>query len=207
MVEQFVNVLTKLLLNKKEGNYDAACDDIDTAFTTLMGLDYNFIKELSAEKTISLLQISKNQSEVNFKCVIIGKLTKEKADIDKLKYNSIQTGDYYKALKLLLEGIINNNNPELNLSNYYPDVKEIVNVLGNDFPDGTRFSLFKFYKLTGDYDKAENELFRLKEINYPDIYEEGISFFNYLKSLTNKELQQGNLSREEVEEGLSDFKK
>ena len=45
------------------------------------------------------------------------------------------------------------------MSDYYADVEEIVNKINDDeLSDETRFMLFKFYELSGKYDKTINEL-------------------------------------------------
>ena len=69
----------------------------------------------------------------------------------------------------------------------------------------TRFKLFKFYSQSGKYSLAANELFRLKEKNYPGIEEAGISFFRNLEKLSEDDLRKGNPSIEEVSRGIKDF--
>ena len=209
MIEQMVKVLAKILFNKEAGNYNAAINDIDAAFNSITGLDYNMINDLSANDIISILKMSKDDAAVSIKCIVIAKLLKEKTDIAKLNSdeNSRLVYNYQKSISLYLEGILNNKNVEVDLSEYYSDVKEIVKILEDEIPQNTRYRLFKFYELIGEYDKAENELFRLKGLNYPNIVEEGILFFRNLEKLSEVDLMKGNLSKEEVKRGLADFTK
>jgi hypothetical protein len=207
MIEQLVKVLAKILLNKEVGDYNAAFNNIDDALSTIVGFDYNMINQLSTKDVISLLEISKDNSAVTVKCIVIAKLLKEKADLLRQKDNDNKTiiYDYEKALALFLHSILSNKNAEIDIANYYPDVKEIVKNILDEMPIETRFGLFKFYELIGEFDRAEDELFKLKNLHYPKIEEEGIKFFRSLEKLSNNELLNGNLSKEEVEQGLLDF--
>jgi hypothetical protein len=207
MIEQLVKALSKILFNKEAGNYNAAINDIDAAFNSITGLDYNMINDLSASDIISVLKMSKDDAAVSIKCIVIAKLLKEKTDIAKLNSdeNSRLIYNYQKAINLYLEGILNNKNVEIDLSNYYADVKDIAKIIEDEMLQNSRYRLFKFYELIGEYDKAENELFRLKNLNYPNIEEEGIIFFRNLEKLSEIDLIKGNLSKEEVAKGLGDF--
>ncbi len=209
LIEQLVKVLAKVLFNKKAGNYSAALESINNALNTLVGLDYKMIDDLGANDIKSLLDFANEKPIANIKCIVAAKLIKEKTDL--LKLNKIENSKlvfhYKKALNLFLEGILNNKYLEIDLSNYYSDVREITSILGNEITSGIRFKLFKFFVHSGEYDKAKIELFKLREAGYPNIRGEGISFFNKLEKLSNDDLLKGNLSRAEVKESLSDFLK
>lgn len=209
MIEQLVKVLTKILLSKKAGNFNAALNTIEDALNTIVGLDYNTINQLSAKDIIALLGISKDSTTVNIKCIVIAKLLKEKTDLAKQNGNdnSILVYGYQKAMALYLHGILNYKNVEIDINSYYSDVKEIAKNIFDEIPDDTRYSLFKFYELIGELDKAEDELFKLQNLHYPNIEEEGMLFFGNLAKLSDIQLLKGNLSKEEVEQGLVDFNK
>jgi len=171
MIEQLVKVLAKILFNKEGGNYKEALNNIDVAFNNITGLNYNLLNKLSAKDIISLLKISKDDSTADIKCIVIAKLLNERAEIEKLinKNNSNRFYDYQKIINLYLEGILNNKNNEIELKNYYSDVKEIIKITEDEIPPDIRFKLFKFYELSDEYDNAENELFKLRDLDYPGI--------------------------------------
>jgi hypothetical protein len=158
IIEQLVKVLAKILFNKEAGNYNAAVSDIDAAFNSITGLDYSMINDLSANDIISILRMSKDDA-VSIKCIVIAKLLKEKTDIAKLNSdeNSRLVYNYQKSISLYLEGILNNKNVEIDLSEYYSDVKEIVKIIEDEIPPETRYGLFKFYELIGESNKDKNE--------------------------------------------------
>jgi hypothetical protein len=207
LIEQLVKVLAKILFNKRTGNYNAALESIDNALNTLVGLDHKLIDELGANDIKSLLDYANEKPIVNIKCIVAAKLIKEKSDLLKLS----KTGDlilipnYQKALNLILEGIINGKNAEIDLTNFYQDVKELAGLLGDEINPEIRFKLFKFYELSGEYNNAMTELFRLKESGYPNIKMEGISFFNKLEKLSEDELLKGNFVKAEIAGSSADF--
>jgi len=207
MIEQLVQVLAKLLFNKEAKNYDEALKEIENASKSIVGLDFKLLEELSAYDIKSLLALTKNDSTVNVKLIIIAKLIKEKTEILKLTSpdNPNFISNYQKAISLYLDGILNNKNIEIDLSRFYQDVKELENILEGEINSDTRIKFFKFYEHLGEYTKAENELFKLREMNYPDIEKVGARFFKKLEKLSEDDLQKGNFSKEDVAQGIKDF--
>ena len=151
MIEQLVKVLSRILFNKKNGNYREAFNDIDTALKKMVGLDYYMTNSLSGNDIISLLDFSKDNFSFSIKCIVIAKLLKENGEIKDLsnKENFNSTYDYQKSLKLFLEGILRNNNKEFSFSEFYPDIEEIAKKLGDEIPLETKLLLSKFYKQIG----------------------------------------------------------
>lgn len=209
MIEQLVKVLAKILFNKESGNYEEANNNIDNAFRNILGLDSNLIYSLSARDIISLLSINKENGTNSIKYIVIAKLLREQIEIKNLnnKEDLVPTYDYQKVLDLYLEGILNNTNAEISLNEYCTDVKEIVKILKDEIPNDTRFRLFKFYEILGEYDKANDELSKLGSLSYPEIKSEGIKFYKKLENLDKADLQKGNLSKEVLKQSFEEFMK
>ena len=209
MIDQLIKVLAKVLFNKEEGNYEAALGDIETACKALSGVDYQLVNSLTADDIISLMKRTNEGAKISVKSISIAKLLKAKADILEAsgKENETSQNDYHKSLVLFLEGILNNQEPEFDVTKYYDDVNEILNKIpAVEISADIRFNLFKLYRASGRYDKAEDELFRLKDLHFENIEAEGIEFYNSLGKLDDLELAKGNLSREEITQGLSELK-
>lgn len=127
MIEQLTNVLAKIIFNKKNGNYEEAYSNIDSAFRNMLGLELKFIDKLSAEDIISLLLLSDDPSAAGVKCIIAARLLKEKAEITELseKENQSILIDYKKAVKLYQEGFRNIKETDIDLTEYYQDFNDI----------------------------------------------------------------------------------
>ena len=114
MIEQLVNVLSKIIFNKETNNYKEAIAEADKALLVITGLDFAFIKNLSSADIIRLLEFA-------------GKLIKERVDLKKSIDNNHETYfEYIKALDLLLEGILNMKSKDIDTDKYLNDVKEII---------------------------------------------------------------------------------
>ncbi len=206
MIEQLGTVLSKILFNKETGNHKEAIENTEKAFSGLLGMDFNMIESLSVNDIKALLEISNDKFSSSVKFVIIAKLLKVRAEIKYALPDKNSKDDYQKVLELFLEGILITKIPRPEFVSFYADINEIISKIDEDiFPD-TRLKVFKFFKLTGNYAKAEDELFRLKKLNYLNVEDEGIRFYRDLQKLNEAELKAGNLSIKEVEEGLKDFK-
>lgn len=207
LIEQLVQVLAKIVFNKKAGNLADAETDLENAFNNIVGLNSQLIDSLSSQDIITLLNINKDKQAAAVKSLFTAKLLKEKAELNSLsKKNSNQELDYHKILGLYIYGILNNDNTEIDMSIYFDDVEELAKIINNELTHETRFELFRVYDISGRYDKAENELFRLKESGFPDILTAGISFYTKLENTSDEILLKGNFSREEVSAGLKALK-
>ena len=146
MIEQLVNVLSKIIFNKETKNYKEAIAEADKALLVITGLDYLFIKNLSSGDIIRLLEFSSDKETLKVKCLIAGKLIKERTDLE----NSIDNDheiyfEYIKALDLLLEGILNMKREDIEVDKYINDAKEIiVKLQENEIPENIKD---KFKKL------------------------------------------------------------
>jgi Flp pilus assembly protein TadD len=68
--------------------------------------------------------------------------------------------------------------------------------------------IFRYYEKTGRYAQAEDVLFEMLEANPSDsdLRASGAAFYARLKKKSPTDLAVGNLSRDEVEEGLEKLK-
>ena len=78
-----------------------------------------------------------------------------------------------------------------------------------DLPSTTRTLLFPYYEYIGQYGKAEDTLFDLLETSPSDhaLLTQGQAFYQRLQHKSLQDLAAGNLSPEEVEEGLSELQR
>lgn len=209
MIEQLSRVLVQIVFHKKNGEYEQAIIQINTALKSLVGLDPEIIRTLPAEEIIRLLHIG-DQLEAG-KCLVIAKLLKERTEILQLSdpTNQSLSESYQKSLSLYLEAIL--SIPDFKETEYLQDVNELISLLeGSTLSQSVKFKLFRYYDWSGEYATAENLLFQLVEVDYPEIRPIGILFYRRLQKKSDADLILGGLPRPEVEEGLreiSDHKK
>ncbi|MFL5697429.1 MAG: DUF6483 family protein, partial [Ktedonobacteraceae bacterium] len=79
-----------------------------------------------------------------------------------------------------------------------------------ELPLKTKIKIFRYFEKMGSYARAEDVLFEMvegeekeKEPADNEVIEQGIAFYNRLLKKSDTDLKAGNLSREEVEEGLA----
>lgn len=207
MIEQLTKFLAKILFKKNEENHEEALAIIESAMVNIFGLSPDLFDTLSDIAIAELLGISKDKSTGGIKCIVAARLLKEKAEILELKENdsSFTNSCYQKVLSLYLQGMLSIGYTELDLTSYYTDINQIANKLGSSIPNNLLFNMFSLHTSLGEYDKAEDCLFRLRDAGYPDIMNIGREFFKDLTKVDDSKLGKGNLTREEVKEGLEDF--
>lgn len=129
LVEQLAKILSKVLLNRQEGKPREALEEIENSFGKIIGIDSLVLEALPAEKAAEMLGVSTESPAGGVKCLVAGRLLKEKADILVMDHDGRAMGCYQKALGLYLQGIRNIGAEEMDLKEYYADVKEIEKVL------------------------------------------------------------------------------
>jgi hypothetical protein len=130
MIQQLTKMLAKILLLKEQGNQKEALIEVENAVRNTIGIDPELLDSLSIESISELFGISMDPSAGSIKCIVTGRLLKEKAEIFS-SINDAKSKEYYhKALGLYLKGILNIGYTEIDLTSYYSDVKEIDQILG-----------------------------------------------------------------------------
>jgi hypothetical protein len=183
---------------------------IDDLLLKTVGLTSSFLNSLSEEM---LVQTISPLDRLNVEaCLWIASLLQAEGEI----YETMDSANasyyrYHKALYLFLTLILHEPVPDD--STVYSDIDTLLNKLADyELPTPTKSLLFAYYEHIGNYAKAEDTLFDLLETrsdserNSP-LYVRGEAFYRRLLTKSDDELQEGNLSREEVEEGLAQLEK
>lgn len=182
-----------------------AKDLINKQFRALIGLDINTINTLSFD-TIKDMLSKENQYNAE-KFIALGELLKLEGIVSE-KENDISSKVFY--YKKFIEAFIEAYEEDDSIDKKF--LAESIDIIEDlKFYDiGIKYekSIFRFYELLGKFDKAEDMLFQIIDERNKDksIISEGIAFYNRLKELSNKELENGNLSLEEVNESYSELK-
>ena len=207
LVGKFNEALAKIKKYKVERDYDEALNVIDSTLKDIFRLGFKFFNSFSDENLIDMV---KTNGTINAdKCIMMAKLLEEEAEILEALGKSNEA--FYinlKSLNLFLEAYVNKDE-NCDLQNFFSDIDLIIEkICDYKVPITLQNKMIDYHIKSKNYDKAENILYEILEDNNfdKDVLEKGISFYETLLTKSNEDLENGNLSTEEVIESLSILK-
>lgn len=208
LVGKFNEALDKIKEYRKEGKNEEALNAIDNALKDLFRLGFKFFNSFSDENLIDMV---KTDGTINTdKCIMMAKLLEEDAEIlQNLDDSNESFYIYLKSLNLFLEAYLNKDE-DCDLQSFFSDIDIIIEkICDYKVPLILQNKMIDYYIKTKNYDKAEDILYEVLEDNNfnKSVLEKGISFYKELLTKSNEDLENGNLSKEEVVESLSILKK
>jgi hypothetical protein len=169
----------------------------------MLGMGAGFIHTASEETLLAFLtSVGELDTE---KCWLLATLLKAEGEVHQLQEN--ENDSYYcflKAVNLYLEVLFT--------STSYEHIDPLAEIEGltykladYDLPQHTQEMLFRYFERTGRFSQAEDTLAEMLAANPGDhhITTQGIAFYYRLRQKSDAVLRSGNLSRNDVEEGLS----
>ncbi|KZL93780.1 DUF6483 family protein [Clostridium magnum] len=208
LVGKFNEALAKIKEYREEGKNEEALIVIDNTLKDLFRLGFKFFNSFSDENLIDMV---KTDGTINAdKCIMMAKLLEEDAEILEDLGNSDESFYIYlKSLNLFLEAFLNKDE-DCDLQGFFSDMDIIIEKICNyKVPVILQNKMIDYYIKTKNYDKAENILYEILEENdfNKNLLEKGISFYEELLNKDDEDLENGNLSKEEIIESLSSLKK
>lgn len=200
LAEQIGREISIILRLRKSDQYEEALIAIDDLLFHKVGLTAGFINSLTEEMLIRALSpLDRLNVEA---CLWIAALLKAEGEIYEAKGDSKTSYyRYMKALYLYIETLRHEYFSEDTA--FYLDIKELIRKLASyELPTSLQTQLFHYYDHIGMYAQAENILFEQLEMPTQAMLEQGRAFYERLLKKSDFDLQAGNLSREEVHEGL-----
>jgi tetratricopeptide (TPR) repeat protein len=208
MAERFGRYLAIILRLREYNKQEEALLYIDELFLQTTGLTTGFINSASEEMLLNLIS---PLGVLNVeKCLWMAVLLQQEGDIYvELGKSNESYYRYLKALHLFLE--VASHNSDVKDIDITMAIDDILNKLAEyELPLKTNNKIFRYFEKMGSYARAEDVLFEMveageeeKEFARSEIVEQGISFYNRLLKKSDADLKAGNLSREEVKEGLA----
>lgn len=203
LAERLGRFLARIIFLQETDQNEEALILIDEAFRQALGLTSGLINSLPEETLLAML--SPNDVFNVELCFYVAALLKAEGDV----YANLEKQDesYYrhlKALNLFLELFLRGKS--LDGLDLFPNIDDLVGKLEEyELPLTTNLKLFRYYEKAGRYAKAEDMLFDMLEAEpRPDsLVAEGIDFYQRLLAKSDAELLLGNLSRDELAEGLA----
>jgi len=206
IAEKVGRALATIIGLREYNKDDEALIYIDDVLLKTVGLTSRFLNSLSEEmlvKTISPLEILNVEA-----CMWIASMLLAEGEIYESQDNTRASYyRYHKALYLFLALVL--HEPVPTDSDVYDHIDALLDKLVDyELPTATKNQLFSYYEHNGNYGKAEDTLFDLLETNSDAqqislLREHGQAFYARLLTKSDEDLLAGNLSREEVEEGIT----
>jgi hypothetical protein len=202
MIAQLVKALQQILRLKESGRHDDAMREIDQAMQRICGLNSLLVNTLSEESLASTLRGGVTID--HGKCLVLAELLKEEGDIYKLRGEDEESfARYHKSLYLYLEAFTADE--DLRLPDYTEKIAAVVDEL-DDYvlPRAMMARLVRYYEREGNFAAAEDAVdLLLEEDDSAEARSIARDLYERLLARSDAELDAGNLSRDEVREGLA----
>jgi len=196
--------LSRILFFKEIKRYDEALAEVDNAVKSILGLNIDMIERMPIAGLKDIL--GSDPALLHSKLCAAGALLKEKGEISEIQGKVDESMRLYmKSLSLFME--------ELPV---FEDLEEEKGIRAIDFvidklkeyelsPEMKK-RLAAYFEKMGRYDKLEDILFEITEEDR-SFLQNGISFYERLLLKSDRELEEGHLPRNEVQDGITELQK
>jgi len=208
MIEQFLQVLSKIKALKKGELWQPAAAALDEEFQKLAGKNAEAVARLGETELLALLIRGEPTQAIHTKTFMLVALLKQAGDVAAAQERFEESRNcYLKGLHLLMKAL---DPAEVNeIPEFVPKVEEFKSALGSELlPLSTQARLMQHYERIGDFGKAEDALFEMIE-GEPEnraILDLGALFYERLLGQNDASLNAGNLPRLEIENGLAEIR-
>lgn len=203
MSEEFKSNIDKI--HKLKDLNKNAFPAIDDSFKRFSGMSSSFINSVSIKDLLNFLKTN-NMPDGN-KLIIVSALLFEEGTIFEDRENNISKAffRYERAFELIYT--VFNKDLECNIENYKSLSYSVVERLTQyELNTESLKKLFQYFKLTGNYAKADDCIYELMHSSTSNNFmETAVSFYRELLDKSDEELSKGNLKRSEVEEYLKEL--
>lgn len=202
MIQQLSGFVTGLLQLRKSGRSTEALHQIEDAYGRFTGLSATLIHAISEDDLVQLLR-ARGGIDPDRAWALAELMREEALTYDELGNEAEATPRFLKSLRLYLEvlDVIEEMPGVLNVDGL-EEVAERVSDL--ELTASTRSRLVQYYVDTRRFDRAENiVLWNLEAARESaKAINEGVAFYDELQGLADRDLEEGGLSRDEVDQGL-----
>ncbi len=207
-IKRFIQLLAQIVGLVKQEQYQAAIQAIDGALQTLLDLGPDAVVSLSEGQILARLTLGEPTQLVQAKCAMLAAILQQLGIALAAQNRNEESRDCrVKALHLTL-GLLQGETLAA-LPEYAPKVEDLVGVLKEEnLPPRTYGALLLYYEQKGEYAKAEDALYALREAekNQALTNEVGAAFYERLLRQSDEALRAGNLPRAEVISGLAQWR-
>jgi hypothetical protein len=208
MIDQCVAALTRCAGLVLRGEFETARGELDQSMRTLSGLSVDEVAAMPESELLALLLRGEPTQMLRQRCMLVVALLRQAGDARAAEGRPADArACYLKALHLQLQ--ISLQEGPFEAPEFVPRIEALVSALVSDsLPVQTTAALMQYYERSGDFGKAEDALYSIRESEElsPSLREFGIQFYERLARRSDTELELGNLPRSEVEAGLDEWR-
>jgi hypothetical protein len=209
MIEQFMQVLSRIRSLKRGQLWREADDLVDAEFKRLLDAGAEAAVRMSETELLARLIKGEPTQVVHHKTLLLTTLLREAGDLALAQKREAQSRAYYlTGVNLLLETLARGEGSEF--PDFVPKVEAFVQALQDaPLPLNTQARLMQHYERLGEFGKAEDALFAMLEAEpgEPRLLDFGIGFYQRLSNQNNAALSAGNLPRDELQTGLAELER
>lgn len=206
MIEQFKKAMEKIENRKYHNDWNSISDIIDSAFKEIFRLGSNFFNSISFENVLDIVTMNGNIEQD--RCIIVAKFLEEEAEaLIHIGKEAESNPMLQKSLKLFLEAYSAEKKADLEV--YFSDIKTIYEKIDYmEIDNRSKLQLIDYFKAKGIYTKCEDLFYEILEDSSDEEYiKKGIDFYNNLLNKSDEELENADLPRNEVLDGLKRLQK
>lgn len=206
MIEQIGQMIARILHHRSIDDVPAAREEVNQGLQDLLGLTVDEVLEEADRSLLSRCLDGGPSLLARQRALALIALLNQEAENCGAQGNAARAElCHLKCLTLLLECP---PAPEVADPEFVPRVERLLLGLEKvSLPLGTQGAIMYHFERVGDFARAEDWLFRMRDASNSDpaVLELGDSFFKRLRGLSDVELEAGNLPREEVLSGQREW--
>lgn len=201
-IEQLAGVIKAVTELKTDENILHAEDSIAKAYQQHTGSSAHLFRQLSTDQLVAMLSSSGNVDRE--KAYLLAVIFYSDAQLQKAKGDEVNIALQLNALDLFLEaGIdaVGEDDVDERIQGVLQDLEDFI------LPEATHWRQLDYALYTGRFADAEDKLFSmLSELGATEnVVTKGRKVYKYLLQQDDDDLEKGDLPRDEVEEGRSEF--
>jgi hypothetical protein len=204
-IEAFMAAIARIIAHKLGGDYRQARQEMDRTCTRFVGLEYATAKDLSPELLVDLVKaggpLDLHRSLMLAELLIAdGEITELEQEPQRAKAR------YVSALALCLEDFP--RRADKTQGRAHQKIQWLlIQIPPQEISANIKAQLLLYYETMGNLATAEDLLFELIGADPSHFVQTGIAFYHRLLKQSNNFLEQGNLPRQEVLEGLEEIQR
>lgn len=202
MIAQFGLLWSSLIAALRARAFPSARRTLDQAYEQVLGINAEVATRLTGHELLARMQFGVGAEAGRERSLMLSALLCAEAELASDADMGAQF--YQKSLDLLLATHL--QQPELALPDYAPSVAQLATALADyQVPQHTGQLLARYYEQAGAFAQAEDQLYELRAQapDSPAVRELGEAFYLRMRALGDAELQAGNFSRAEADDGLA----